>query len=138
MPPNKQTSVQRVVAAVISRDRKYLVCQRPAHKRHGGLWEFPGGKVEPGEDDADALRREMREELGVELSDVGRELFSRRDPDSPVLIAFIAVAISGTPRRHEHDALIWASPAELAALALAPTDAAFVTHLLSTSDEAVS
>jgi 8-oxo-dGTP pyrophosphatase MutT (NUDIX family) len=48
-----------VVAAVIERDGRLLVCQRPAHKRHGGLWEFPGGKCDPGESDAEAARREL-------------------------------------------------------------------------------
>ena len=57
----------RVVAAVIEREGKLLVCQRPAHKRHGGLWEFPGGKIEPHEEPLAALARELREELGVRL-----------------------------------------------------------------------
>ena len=56
----------RVLATVIRRDGRLLVCQRPSHKRHGGLWEFPGGKVEPGESDLAASRRELAEELGVE------------------------------------------------------------------------
>ena len=49
----------RVVASVIEVDGKLLVCQRPAHKRHGGLWEFPGGKIEPGESDFEAVEREL-------------------------------------------------------------------------------
>ena len=61
----------RVIAAVVWRGDRLLVCQRPAHKRHGGLWEFPGGKVEAGESDAAAARRELREELGVEVTAVG-------------------------------------------------------------------
>ncbi len=51
----------RVIAAVIRRGPELLVCRRPAHKRHGGLWEFPGGKCEPGESDADTARRELLE-----------------------------------------------------------------------------
>ena len=50
------------MAAVIERDGKLLVCRRPGHKRHGGLWEFPGGKLEPGETIVDAARRELDEE----------------------------------------------------------------------------
>lgn len=122
---------QRVVAAVVTREGRYLICQRPAHKRHGGLWEFPGGKVEPGESDADALRRELREELGVAISSVGPELFHRADNNSPFLIAFIAVTITGDPLCHEHTALAWSTPPEMAAVALAPTDAAFAAHLRS-------
>ena len=59
----------RVIAAVIARGDRLLVCQRPPHKRHGGLWEFPGGKCEPGESDLEAARRELHEELGVELDE---------------------------------------------------------------------
>jgi mutator protein MutT len=61
----------RVIAAVLARGEKLLVCQRPPHKRHGGLWEFPGGKVEAGEDDETAARRELAEELGIEVESVG-------------------------------------------------------------------
>jgi mutator protein MutT len=63
--------IQRVVAAVIQRNDQYLLCQRPAHKRHGGLWEFPGGKVHDGETDFDAISRELTEELEVGVVRVG-------------------------------------------------------------------
>ena len=65
----------RVVAAVIERasdeGARLLVCRRPAHKRHGGLWEFPGGKVEAGEDLLHAARRELAEELALETETAG-------------------------------------------------------------------
>lgn len=134
-PPAHLASVTaphtRVIAAVIARDNRLLVCQRPPHKRHGGLWEFPGGKLEPGESDADAARRELREELGVEVLAVGGELFSRMDPGSHFLVAFLPVSIAGEPARHEHTALAWGTPEELAAFPLAPTDRGFVEHLLA-------
>jgi 8-oxo-dGTP pyrophosphatase MutT (NUDIX family) len=60
-----------VAAAVIQQDGRYLLCRRPAHKRHGGLWEFPGGKLHDGESVTDAIRRELREELHVEPTSVG-------------------------------------------------------------------
>jgi 8-oxo-dGTP diphosphatase len=61
----------RVLASVIERDHRLLVCRRPLDKRHGGLWEFSGGKVREGESDLEAARRELREELAVEVTGVG-------------------------------------------------------------------
>ena len=61
--PKKQ--LVRVLAAVIKRNERYLICKRPENKRHGGLWEFPGGKIEIGESNFEAAVRELREELGV-------------------------------------------------------------------------
>lgn len=119
----------RVLAAVIARGDRYLVCRRPVQKRHGGLWEFPGGKLEPGEDDAAAARRELREELGVEVSSVGEEAFAVHDEGSPFLIAFVPVGIEGEPTCLEHSALAWGIPAELLGYALAPSDRRFVEWL---------
>jgi 8-oxo-dGTP pyrophosphatase MutT (NUDIX family) len=116
----------RVIAAVVARGDRLLVCQRPPHKRHGGLWEFPGGKLEPDESDADAARRELHEELGVEVVDVAAEEFAITDPGSPFLIAFVPVTIAGEPTCHEHTALAWGTPAELARLPLAPSDRRYV------------
>ncbi len=114
---------QRVVAAVVRRDDAYLVALRPAHKRHGGLWEFPGGKVDPGESDADAIERELREELGVTVTAVGEPLFTAHDSGSPYEIVFLPVVFAGDPVALEHDALHWDNPAALLALPLAPSDA---------------
>ena len=116
----------RVIAAVISRGDDLLVCQRPLEKRHGGLWEFPGGKCEPGESDADAARRELREELGVEVIEVGDEELVIADPDSPFLIVFVPVRVAGEPTCHEHIALRWGRPSELADLPLAPSDRRYI------------
>lgn len=123
---------QRVIAAVISRGERYLVCQRPAHKRHGGLWEFPGGKCEPGESDAETISRELAEELGVVVRRVGAELFAIADHGSPFLIAFLSIDIEGEPACLEHSALHWDAPEPLLRLALAPSDRRFVEHLLMT------
>lgn len=121
----------RVIAAVIRRGPNLLVCQRPIEKRHGGLWEFPGGKCEPGESDTDTARRELQEELGVRVTGIGRQLFAILDPGSPYLIAFIEVEIEGTPKCLEHSALTWDIPEALSALPLAPSDRRFVEHLLA-------
>ena len=121
----------RVLAAVVRRDDTLLVCQRPPHKRHGGLWEFPGGKQEPGESDADSIRRELLEELGVEPTAVGDEHFAIGDPGSPFLIAFVPTGIDGEPACHEHTALRWATLDELATMPLAPSDRRYVEFLRS-------
>jgi 8-oxo-dGTP diphosphatase len=120
-----------VVAAVVRRDQEYLVCLRPAHKRHGGLWEFPGGKLDPGESLAEAARRELHEELAVEVVRVGPVLHRAHDPGSPFTIRFVEVEIRGDPVALEHDALVWAAPDGLLDLPLAPGDRAFVLAVLA-------
>lgn len=121
--------MQRVVAAVIARGAQLLVCQRPAHKQHGGLWEFPGGKCEPGESDAQATARELNEELGLVVRSVGAPLFTALDDRSQFEIVFLPVECDGEPTPHEHEALHWGVPHELLQLALAPTDRRFVEFL---------
>jgi mutator protein MutT len=121
----------RVIAAAIRRDDQLLVCQRPTHKRHGGLWEFPGGKVEPNESDESAARRELGEELGVHVDSVAEPDFSIADPDSPFLIVFVPTTITGEPTCHEHTALAWLTPTELIDLPLAPSDRRYVELLLA-------
>lgn len=119
-----------VLAAVIADGDRWLLCQRPAHKRHGGLWEFPGGKLEVGEDLAAAARREMLEELAVEVTRVGDVLYSCRDPGSPFVIDFTPVQIAGHPRALEHAAIDWVRRTDAPRLSLAPADAAFVSWAL--------
>ena len=76
--------------------------QRAYEKRHGGLWEFPGGKCEPGESISKAICRELREELDVDVIEVGKVELAVRDPASDYLIAFVPVRIEGEPVCHEH------------------------------------
>lgn len=138
----------RVVAAVIRREGAVLLGLRPAHKRHGSRWEFPGGKVLEGESFQDALARELREELRVRVirtsdgAEVGggsdrasaaaaTALFVARDPGSPFEIHFVEVAIEGTPRSIEHQELRWVPVAELGSLPLAPADARFAREVLA-------
>jgi mutator protein MutT len=117
---------------VIRQGDAYLVCQRPAHKRHGGLWEFPGGKLQAGESLADAARRELREELGVEVTATGAVLHEVPDPGSAFVLQFLAVAIVGTPRPTEHAAVAWVPAAGLRELPLCPGDRAFADTLGAT------
>ena len=125
----------RVMAAVVRRRETLLVCQRPVEKRHGGLWEFPGGKVHPNESDESAVRRELAEELGVHVKSVGEPDFSIADADSPFLIVFVPTTISGEPTCHEHTALDWLAPVELTNLPLATSDRRYVEFLLAREDK---
>lgn len=121
-----------VVAAVVQRDDTYLVARRPGHKRHGGLWEFPGGKVLAGESMLDAVSRELLEELGVATVSVSEPpLFSARDEKTAFVIHFVETEIAGVPRSIEHSGIRWATLAELKEIPLAPSDAAFVAQLES-------
>ena len=118
-----------VIAAVILRDGRYLVGRRPDGKRHGGLWEFPGGKVDPGETWLAAAGRELDEELGMGALGTGSLLLSVRDEGSPFVIHFLEVDATGDPVPSEHSAVGWFTPEELSALPLAPADARFVSRL---------
>jgi len=120
----------RVIAAVIRSDDRMLVGQRPPHKRHGGLWEFPGGKCENGESDAEAIQRELAEELAVDVIAVGQQLYAIHDPGSQFLIAFVPVEVQGQLTCLEHSELRWGTLDELALLPLAPSDRRFVDFLL--------
>ena len=120
----------RVVAAVVERDGHFLVCRRPAHKRHGDLWEFPGGKLEAGETIQAAARRELFEELGVATLSCGDQLFAIDDPDSQFVIEFHRVEFHGEPVCMEHSALAWVSLPDLLSLDLAPSDRRFALFLV--------
>ena len=113
-----------VVAALIWREDRFLICQRPAHKARGLLWEFVGGKVEPGETGAAALIRECREELGIELQ-VG-EVFTEvvhEYPDLTVhLVLYLASVLAGEPQKLEHHDLRWITPTEIDGYDFCPAD----------------
>ena len=117
-----------VVAAIIRRENKVLLGRRPDHKRHGGLWEFPGGKIDEGETELAAVTRELLEEFGVETASVGTVLYECRDPGSSFLIRFLDVCIRGKPEPSEHAEIGWFEPDSLPTLRLAPCDARFVAE----------
>lgn len=119
-----------VVACVVRSGSSVLLCKRPAHKRHGGLWEFPGGKIEHGETVLDAARRELLEELNVQVQAVDDELIRYHDPGSRFVIAFHYTTIKGTPLCLEHSELAWIDLEKTLSLPLAPCDERFVRFLL--------
>jgi len=135
MEDNAQKTIP-VVAAVICREGCYLICRRAAHKRHGGLWEFPGGKVHAGESLPDAVRRELAEELSLTAETVDpTPRFEAGDPGSPFHILFMDTVAPGIPLAHEHEAVGWFTPAELAPMPLAPSDRLFARTLLENSSD---
>ena len=122
-----------VVAALIRKDGKFMICQRPSHKARGLLWEFVGGKVEPGETKEEALARECREELGIEVC--AESIFAQLTHDYPDLLVrltlFNSVILSGTPQLLEHSDLRWITPAEIPQYDFCPADEEILKMLLS-------
>jgi (d)CTP diphosphatase len=113
-----------VVAAIIERDGKILLAQRPLHGDQAGLWEFAGGKVEPGESQTQALVRELREELGIDAVPGNYVASHQREVSGRIihLHAWHVPAFNGTLVRHHHSALVWCSPDEALNWPLAPAD----------------
>ncbi|MEG0825723.1 MAG: (deoxy)nucleoside triphosphate pyrophosphohydrolase [Oscillospiraceae bacterium] len=120
-----------VVAALIWDKNKFMICQRPAHKARGLLWEFVGGKVEPGETKAQALIRECREELAVTVSvgDVFMDV-THEYPDLTVhLTLFNAVIAEGIPQMLEHNDIRWITVEEIPEYAFCPADVEILRRL---------
>ena len=116
--------VTEVVAALIWADDKFMICQRPAHKARGLLWEFVGGKVEQGETKEQALIRECMEELNVLLSvgDVFMDVVHEY-PDLMVhLTLFNATIAEGEPQKLEHNDIQWITPSEISNYDFCPAD----------------
>ena len=113
-----------VVAALIWEGDRFLACQRPAGKARALLWEFVGGKVEPGETPEEALIRECREELDITVAP--KDVFLtviHEYPDLTVrLILFNATIAEGTPRALEHNDIRWITRAQIDELAFCPAD----------------
>ena len=123
--------ITEVVAALIWRGERFLACQRPAHKARGLLWEFVGGKVEPGETLEDALVRECREELAVTV--VPRDIFmdvTHVYPDLTVhLTLFNADLPEGEPQALEHNDVRWITVDEIDGLQFCPADEEILERL---------
>ena len=124
---NTQNSIPvvEVVAALLVRGGRFLACQRPPHKARGGLWEFVGGKVEPGETKAEALARECREELAADIT-VGEEFLSLTHtyPDLTVRLTVLCAALTEGAQLTllEHTDARWLTPAEAKNYPFCPAD----------------
>ncbi len=113
-----------VVAALIWDKDKFMICQRPAHKVRGLLWEFVGGKVEPGETKEQALIRECQEELAVTLS-VGNSFMDVVHEYSDIIVhltLFNATIAGGVPQKLEHNDIKWITPSEIPNYEFCPAD----------------
>lgn len=124
----------QVVAALIWREERFLICQRPADKARGLLWEFVGGKVEEGETPEEALVRECSEELGISLAvdDVFMEL-EHTYPDITIqLTLYNARILSGEPQKLEHNDIRWITPEEIDDYAFCPADEDILKNLKKT------
>jgi 8-oxo-dGTP diphosphatase len=125
--------VVEVVAAVIERDRRYLITRRLDGTHLAGFWEFPGGKIGPDEPPEAALKRELSEELGVS-AEVG-ELLESVDwsyPEKTVHILFFRCAIEGDPRPLQGQEMLWIEAAELPSRNFPEADAQLISRLART------
>ena len=123
-----------MVAALIRQGERFLICQRPAHKARGLLWEFVGGKVEPGETKEQALKRECMEELGIVLS-VGERFMEvvHAYPDLTVhLTLFHAAIASGEPQLLEHNDMRYILVDEIPQYDFCPADTEILARLRQT------
>ena len=121
-----------VVAALVWANNKLMICQRPANKAQPLLWEFVGGKVELGETKQEALMRECREELAIEL-DVGDEFMSvmHKYPDTNIhLTLFSATIKNGVPEKLEHNDIKWIVKDDVCKYEFCPADAEILKQIV--------
>lgn len=122
-----------VVAALIWDNGRFMICQRPAHKSRGLLWEFVGGKTDPGETMEEALIRECREELGITVSvgDVYMQVIHNY-PDILIrLTLFHCTIAEGTPKLLEHNDLKWILPSQIPEFAFCPADEDILAKIIA-------
>ncbi len=137
--PSTRRLLLVAAAALIDREGRVLITQRPAHKALGGLWEFPGGKVEPGEAPEAALIRELKEELDLTLEPDALDPFafaSHAYPDFHLLMPlYIATRWSGAMRLEPNSAqaMQWVRPTDLRTIAMPPADVVLVDRLIERS-----
>lgn len=114
-----------VVAAVLIQKNRILLARRPINKNHGGLWEFPGGKINPGETSVAALRRELEEELQVRISKKELEPLACLKNET-ISLEFFPLPMEGTYSPQEHMAVAWMEVEKIIKLDLCPTDKKFI------------
>lgn len=129
--PTRQDMPLLVTAAIIFAGEKVLVTRRPDHKRHPGLWEFPGGKVDAGERPECALVREIREELAaeVEVERIYEAVYYRYDWGPVLILAYTCRLLSGPLQNIGVAEHRWAHPNDLAALSFLPADQPIIDRL---------
>ncbi len=132
MTARERQLMVEVTAAIMVKDGRFLICQRPEGKTCGLLWEFPGGKIEPGETGEQCIAREIQEELGVTIRVVRK--FHQVDyayPDRAIRLHFyIAEIISGQLTRKEHNALAWITKEEISNYSFCPADAKMLSEAM--------
>ena len=130
---SRQQLVLVVACALIDADGRVLIAQRPASKEMAGLWEFPGGKVEEGERPEQALVRELREELGIEVKEDCLAPFTFASYAYPAFHLLMPLYVcrkwEGQPCAQEHQALKWVHPGNLGAWPMPPADRPLVPML---------
>ena len=125
-------TVRVVAAALIGADQRVLITERPPGKSLAGRWEFPGGKLEAGESEAEALRRELAEELGIEVLG-GRAMMQLRHAYADRVVElslWVVEQFRGEPRALEGQGLKWVEPSALAAEDILEADRPFVAALV--------
>lgn len=113
-----------VVAALIWDENRFMICQRPENKTRAFEWEFVGGKVEQGETKQQALIRECREELGVEVKvyDIFMDVVHEYPDITVHLTLFNATIADGVPQKLEHNDIQWITPEEISGFNFCPAD----------------
>lgn len=120
-----------VTAAILRKAQRILITQRPLSSRHGGQWEFPGGKLEPGETPQQALKRELQEELGIdiEVGDIFEVVFHTYDTGSVLILAYECTSAQDTIRHLQVAGHRWVFPAESNAYDILPADRPIIEKL---------
>lgn len=121
-----------VVAALIWNEDHFLICQRPPHKARGLLWELVGGKIEAGESKEQALIRECREELGIQISvhDIFTEVIHEYPDISIRLTVFHATITEGLPQKLEHNDIRWITIHDINSFSFSPADIEILNKLV--------